>query len=199
MKNSLKPVSALQFGKIMYSAVRHRHSAFRRPSFMKKISPLAVIFSAFTSSTFLFVLTISSIAFAQDTSQTPATPPAQAPAYTPKFHGDPARSDSEAAALAYMRVVMRAEVGFNKQYHHYATTLRELVHSGTFTQRMVNPDRGDYTVGYRAKKDNFVLAMTPKQLDAQHRSFYAEDDGKIHADETKAADGDSQVVETHHW
>jgi hypothetical protein len=36
--------------------------------------------------------------------------------------------------------------------------------------------------------------MTPKQLDAQHRSFYAEDDGKIHADEEKAADAKSPVV-----
>jgi len=98
-----------------------------------------------------------------------------------------------------MRVVMRAEVGFNKHYGHYATTLHELVHSGTFTQRMVNPDRGDYTVGYHAKNDNYVLTMTPKSLDAQHRSFYVEDDGKIHADEAKAADRDSPVVETHHW
>ena len=35
--------------------------------------------------------------------QTPET------AYKPKFAGDPARSDSEAAALAYMRVVLRAQ------------------------------------------------------------------------------------------
>jgi hypothetical protein len=130
--------------------------------------------------------------------ETPASSP-QGPAYTPKYRTDPARSDSEFAALAYMRVVMRAEVGFKKQYGHYATSLSQLVHSGTFTQRMVNPDRGDYTVGYKAKKDDFILTMTPKQLDAQHRSFYAEDDGKIHADEAKAADGDSTVVETHHW
>ncbi len=122
-----------------------------------------------------------------------------APAYTPKFHGDPARSDSEAAALAYMRVVMRAQVVFNKQYGHYATSLSQLVHSGTFTQRMVNPERGDYTVGFKSKKDNFVLTMTPKNLDAQHRSFYAENDGKIHADESKPADSNSPVVETHHW
>jgi len=130
---------------------------------------------------------------AQDAAPTPGS------TYTPKFHGDPARSDSEAAALAYMRVVMRAEVGFNKQYGHYATTLRELVHSGTFTQRMVNSDRGDYTVGYHAKKDNYVLTMTPKTPDALHRSFYVENDGKIHADETKTADADSPVVESHHW
>ena len=123
--------------------------------------------------------------------QPPQTPRS---AYTPKFHGDPARSDSEAAALAYMRVVIRAQHQFDKQYEHFAITLAELVHSGSFTKRMVNPDRGDYTAGFKGKKDSYVFTMTPKNLDAQHRSFYAEDDGKIHADETKAADGDSPVV-----
>jgi len=117
-----------------------------------------------------------------------------APTYQPKFHGDPARSDSEAAALAYMRVVIRAQHQFNKQYGHYATTLPELVHSGSFTKRMVNPDRGDYTASFKGKKDSYVFTMTPKNLDTQHRSFYAEDDGKIHADETKPADADSPVV-----
>ena len=121
-------------------------------------------------------------------------PPPQAPAYQPKFPGDPARSDSEAAALAYMRVVLRAQRQFNKQYDHFAITLAELVHSGSFTKRMVNPDRGDYTADFKGKKDSFVLTMTPKTLDAQHRSFYAEDDFKIHADETKPADGSSPVV-----
>lgn len=129
---------------------------------------------------------------------TPATAP-QAPSYTPKFRGDPARSDSEAAAFGYMRVVMRAEMLFNKQYGHYALTLNQLVHTGTFTQRMVNPDRGDYSVGYKGKKENYILTMTPKFMDAQHRSMFAQDDGKIHADETKAADEQSPVVETHRW
>jgi hypothetical protein len=93
-----------------------------------------------------------------------------------------------------MRVVLRAQKRFNKQYDHFATSLAELVHSGSFTKRMVNTDRGDYTATFKGKKDSFVLTMTPKNLDAQHRSFYAEDDGKIHADETKAADGTSPVV-----
>ena len=114
--------------------------------------------------------------------------------YKPKFPGDPARSDSEAAALAYMRVVIRAQRQFNKQYDHFATSLAELVHSGSFTKRMVNPDRGDYTAGFKGKKDSFILTMTPKQLDPQHRSFYAEDDGKIHADEEKPADANSPIV-----
>jgi len=121
------------------------------------------------------------------------------PAYTPKYHGDPARSDSEFSALAYMRAVMRAQMLYNKKNGHYASSLSQLVHTGNFTQRMLNTERGDYTVGFKAKKDDYVLIMTPKNLDALHRSFYAENDGKIHADETKAADADSPVVETHRW
>jgi hypothetical protein len=123
-----------------------------------------------------------------------ATTPPGEPTYKPKFPGDPARSESEAEALGYMRVVLRAQRQFNKQYDHFATTLAELVHSGTFTKRMVNTNRGDYTASFAGKKESFVLTMTPKQLDAQHRSFYAEDDFKIHADETKAADENSPVV-----
>jgi hypothetical protein len=36
--------------------------------------------------------------------------------------------------------------------------------------------------------------MTPKQLDAEHRAFYANEDGGIHADEAKAADENSPSV-----
>jgi hypothetical protein len=134
--------------------------------------------------------------FAQEPAPAAPAPAAQAPAtiYQPKFAGDPARSDSEAAALAYMRVVIRAQRQFNKQYDHFATSLAELVHSGSFTKRMVNPNRGDYTVGFEGKKDSYILTLTPNHLDAQHRSFYAEDDGKIHADEEKPADDKSPVV-----
>jgi hypothetical protein len=120
--------------------------------------------------------------------------PTPSGSYQPKFPGDPARSNSEAAALGYMRTVLRAQREFNKKNGHFATSLAELVHTGSFTKRMVNTDRGDYTVGFEGKKDSFALTMTPKQLDAQHRSFYAEDDGKIHADEEKAADAKSPVV-----
>jgi hypothetical protein len=114
--------------------------------------------------------------------------------YQPKFPGDPARSDSEAAALGYMRTVLRAQHQYEKKNDHFATSLADLVHTGSFTRRMVDPNRGDYTVGFRSHKDGFVLTMTPKQMDAEHRSFYAEDDGKIHAEESKAADEDSPIV-----
>ena len=148
----------------------------------------------------LVIITLSLFAASAAAQQTP--PPSDqnlAPGYTPKYHTDPARSDSEFGALAYMRVAMRAQMLYNKKNGHYASSLSQLVHTGTFTQRMVNTERGDYMVGFRQKKDNFVLTMTPKNLDAQHRSFYAEDDGKIHADESKAADSNSAVIETHRW
>ncbi|MGD1021625.1 MAG: hypothetical protein ABR880_02500 [Candidatus Sulfotelmatobacter sp.] len=144
-----------------------------------------------------FVTVIASIAFTIGAlfAMVPAVAAQEASStYQPKFPGDPARSDSEAAALAYMRVVLRAQHRFEKQYGHFATSLTELVHSGSFTKRMVDPNRGDYTAGFKGKKDSFILVMTPQHLDAQHRSFYAEDDGKIHADEEKPADADSPIV-----
>jgi hypothetical protein len=128
------------------------------------------------------------------TQATPLAAQASPSTYRPKFPGDPARSDSEAAALAYMRVVIRAQHRFQKQYDHFATSLDELVHSGSFTKRMVNPDRGDYLASFKGKKDSFVLTMTPQHLDPEHRSFYAEDDGKIHAEEDKPAGPDSPIV-----
>jgi type II secretory pathway pseudopilin PulG len=117
-------------------------------------------------------------------------------AYQPKFRGDPAKSDSEAAALGYMRTVLRAQKLYKKKNGHYATSLAALVHTGSFTKRMVNTERGDYTVGFRAKKDKdtFQLTMTPKQMDAEHRSFYADEDGTIHADDQGPASETSPVL-----
>lgn len=145
-----------------------------------------------------FMLTFSSLLLAQlpaDSSRseqnTPGAPPSS---YTPKYKGDPARSDSEFAALAYMRVVIRAEKAFNKQYSHYALTLNELVHSGNFTKRMVDPNRGDYTASYKGKKESYTLTMTPKSPAPDHRYFYTDDDGKIRGEEGKPADANSPVV-----
>src|SRR5580704_12919397 len=86
---------------------------------------------------------------------------AQTP-YQPKFKGDPAKSDSEAAALGYMRTVLRAQKIYYKKNNKYAASLADLVHTGSFTKRMVNPNRGDYSVGFRPNKDGFELTLTPK-------------------------------------
>ena len=142
----------------------------------------------------ILMFTISMSLFAQQPEPAPAAPQAAPGTYVPKYKGDPAQSDSEFVALAYIRGVVRAEKLFNKQYGHYATSLNELVHTGSFTKRMVNPDRGDYTVGFKGKKESYLVTMMPKVLDATHRSFYADEDGKIHADDAKPADKESPVV-----
>lgn len=128
--------------------------------------------------------------------ETPAQSATGAPGtYQPKFPGDPARSDSEAGALGYMRVVIRAQKLYNKKHDQYATSLMDLVNTGSFTRRMAKTtERGDYNVGFKGKKDGYVLTMTPKNVDAEHRSFYADEDGVIHGDETKAADAGSPKV-----
>jgi hypothetical protein len=149
---------------------------------------------------FLSILPVAVASLVPGQASPQAEAPAQAPAatqtpYQPKFPGDPARSDSEAGALGYMRVVIRAQKLYNKKHDHYATSLMDLVNTGSFTRRMAKTnERGDYSVGFKGKKDGYVLTMTPKNLDAEHRSFYAEEDGVIHGDETKAADASSPKV-----
>jgi hypothetical protein len=189
---SLNPVLASNLHSEHRSCPLWSRLASSRLRRMAKPSRLLCVLGAFLFA--MFPLSVPLTFAEQDATPPPAQAQPSPQAYQPKFPGDPARSDSEAAALAYMRVVLRAQRRFNKQYGHFATSLAELVHSGTFTKRMVSPDRGDYTASFKGKKDSFVLTLTPKNMDAQHRSFYAEDDGKIHADETKAADAASPLV-----
>jgi hypothetical protein len=138
---------------------------------------------------------------AQTSAPTTAQPSGQPSAtYQPKFPGDPARSESEAQALGYMRVVLRAEREYKKRHNKYTDSLASLAGTGTFTKRMAHStERGDYTASFRPNHDRpdhdgFVLTMTPKQMDVEHRSFYAEEDGVIHGDDQKAADKDSPKV-----
>ena len=116
--------------------------------------------------------------------------------YQPKFRGDPARSDSEAAALGYMRTFLRAQKIYKKKYGHYAATLLDLTKTGSFTRRMAATDRGDYTVKFRSHKDKdtFEISMAPKQPAADRRSFFSDEQGKIRGDEQKEADEGSEVL-----
>ena len=52
----------------------------------------------------------------------------------------------------YMRTVLRAQKQYKKKNDKFATSLSDLVHTGSFTKRMVNPDRGDYSVGFKPNK-----------------------------------------------
>jgi hypothetical protein len=118
--------------------------------------------------------------------------------YQPKFKGDPARSDAEAAALGYLRTFLRAQKIYKKKNDHYATSLLDLAHIGSFTRRMVSTDRGDYTVKFKAhkEKDTFEITMVPKQFAPDHRSFFSDEEGKIRVDEQKEADDSSPILKT---
>ena len=138
--------------------------------------------------------TAETAAPAQQPAEASQTASAQTPAYQPKFPGDPARSNSEANALGYMRTVLRAQKEYKKKNDTFASSLLALVHTGSFTRRMAEPNRGDYTVGFRPNKDGFDLTLTPKELSADHRSFFADESGDIHADEEKGADEHSPKI-----
>lgn len=115
-------------------------------------------------------------------------------AYTPKFPGDPAHSNAEAAALGYMRTVLGAQREYKKKHGGYATSLEALVHSGSFTKRMTKTDRGDYTVHFRGAKGRFSLDLIPKRFDPEHRAFYTDESGKIRVEQEKPATAESEIL-----
>jgi hypothetical protein len=67
--------------------------------------------------------------------QTTAPPSAT---YQPKFPGDPARSESEAQALGYMRTLLRAQHEYKKRHNKFADSLEALAGTGSFTKRMAH-------------------------------------------------------------
>jgi hypothetical protein len=109
--------------------------------------------------------------------------------YTPQFKGDPAHSPAEATALGYMRTLLYAQRVYHKKHAAYATSLAELVGSSSFTRRMINPERGDYTVHFTSTNagKNFLVSMVPKQFDAAHRAFFADETGAIRVENDQPA------------
>ncbi len=118
------------------------------------------------------------------------------PAYTPKFPGDPAHSNAEAAALGYMRTVGMAQRAYNKKHGTYATSLMALVGSGSFTRRMASTDRGDYAVKFHSTGKGFSLSLVPKTFDAEHRAFYMDETGTIRSEDNKPATASSEAVKS---
>jgi hypothetical protein len=165
----------------------------KKPSIPQSLKAKSRFVARFLATLSAITIVLLSFGGAQETAaQAPQT---GTPTYQPKFAGDPARSESESQALGYMRVVLRAQKEYYKRHQKYAESLADLAGTGSFTKRMAaTTQRGDYTATFHKNKDGYVLTMTPKQLDKEHRSFYAEEDGVIHADEEKAADGTSPKV-----
>ncbi len=114
--------------------------------------------------------------------------------FQPKFPGDPAKSDSEEVALGWLRTVARAQKRYNKNMGHYAPSLAALVGHASFTKRMANPDRGDYTAMFHGKKDGYSVTMVPKDYDPTRRSFYVDEEGKIRVEEGRPATASSPVL-----
>ena len=118
----------------------------------------------------------------------------EAPAYAPKFPGDPAHSNAEAAALGYMRTVAYSQNVYKKKHGAYATSLAALVGSHSFTRRMASTDRGDYTVKFKSTGKEYSVTMVPKTFDAEHRSFYIDETGTIRGEDAKSATASSEPV-----
>ncbi|ABF41350.1 hypothetical protein Acid345_2349 [Candidatus Koribacter versatilis Ellin345] len=115
--------------------------------------------------------------------------------YQPKFKGDPAKSDSEAAALGFMRTVVTAQKNFKAKHSAYATSLPALAGTGSITRRTVASNkRGDYTVGFSGTAENYKLTMTPETVDGTHRAFFVDATGKIRGEEDKAATVESPTI-----
>jgi hypothetical protein len=106
----------------------------------------------------------------------------------------PARSQDETVTVGYMRTVVNAQKNYKKKYGAYATSLAALVHSGSFTKRMANTDRGPYTVHFRGKPEGYSLSLTPKQFAPDRRAFYVDETGKIRVEEGKPASADSPLL-----
>jgi len=105
-----------------------------------------------------------------------------------------ARSQDETVSLGYLHTVAYAQRQYKKKYGHYATTLAELVHSGSFTKRMATTDRGAYTVQFHGKPEAYWLTLVPKQFDPEHRSFYTDETGKVRVEEDKPASVESPLL-----
>jgi len=105
-----------------------------------------------------------------------------------------ARSQDESVSLGYMHTVVNAQKNYRKKYGQYATSLVALVHSGSFTRRMANPDRGAYTVQFRGKPEVYSLILIPKQFDPEHRAFYVDETGKIRVEEGQPASAESPLL-----
>lgn len=128
----------------------------------------------------LLVIAVAALAVMAQTGSSPATPPA--------------RSQDETVSLGYLRTLVYAQKIYKKKYGQYASSLAALVHSGSFTKRMVATDRGAYTVQFHGKPSAYSLALIPKQFAPERRAFYVDETGKIRVEEDKPATAESPLL-----
>ncbi len=96
-------------------------------------------------------------------------------------------SNDEKVAVAFMKTILYSERIYKNRHHQYTRDLATLAGTGSVTRRMVSSrQRAGYKVGFSSSGEAFALTMTPVNPDAQHRAFYANQDGAIHVDQGTA-------------
>ena len=94
--------------------------------------------------------------------------------------------------MGYMRVVVNAQKNYShKHAGQYATSLNALVGQGSFTRRMLDPKRGDYSAKFKGTAKDYSLWMTPSTVSPATRAFFVDESGVIRAEEDKQATADS--------
>jgi isocitrate lyase len=106
----------------------------------------------------------------------------------------PQLSNAEKSAVGYIHTVVTAEREYKKKHGKYATSLAALVGSGSFTRRMARTDRGDYSVHFGGGGNSFSVALTPKTFDAEHRAFFANENGTVRVEADKPATAESPAL-----
>lgn len=106
----------------------------------------------------------------------------------------PAPSNAERSAIGYIRTLVNAQKVYKTKRGSYAPTLAALVGSGSFTKRMASTDRGEYRVAYRATQNGYTVTLAPLTFDAEHRSFFADQSGKVRVEAEKVATAQSEPL-----
>ena len=100
-------------------------------------------------------------------------------------------SRAEIIAAGYLRTLWTAQLDYQKKNDHYATSLGALVGHGSFTKRMAQTDRRDYTVQFRSDGTKYSAELIPKQFDDEHPAFYMDQSGVVRSEADKEATADS--------
>jgi len=135
----------------------------------------------------LLMLWLATSAVAQN-SPAPTAEPSEA-------NASPGPSRAEIVAKGYLRTLWAAQEDYHKKDGHYATSLRALVGHGSFTKRMAQTDRRDYTVQFRSDGSKYSAELIPKQFDSEHPAFYMDQSGAVRSEQGKEATSESSEVQ----
>lgn len=106
----------------------------------------------------------------------------------------PARARLELISSGYLRTLWAAQREYQKKNGRYATSLAALVGQGSFTKRMAQPKRGEYTVRFHSDGTSYAAELVPAQFDPEHPAFYIDENGVVRSEQDKPATASSPQV-----